>query len=109
LAAGRKGTADFPSPTLSRLAPVRKRGVLRDFDCSRRDLGVSCRGRFVSGRATMPTRRDLLRAGTGFAGLALLDLLGRDGFFADAAAPPARRTHHEAKAKHVVFLFMTSA
>src|SRR5262245_16545185 len=58
----------------------------------------------------MLTRRDLLcHAGTGFATLALLDLLSRDGYFADAAAPPRPRTHHAAKAKQVVFLFMNGA
>ncbi|MFO0881399.1 MAG: DUF1501 domain-containing protein [Gemmataceae bacterium] len=51
-------------------------------------------------------RREMLwRAGGGFAGLALLDLLSRDGFFAHGAAPPARR----ARAKRVVFLFMNGA
>ncbi len=51
------------------------------------------------------SRREWLwQAGGGFAGLALLDLLCRDGFLA-AAAPPAR----PAKAKHVVFLFMNGA
>jgi hypothetical protein len=65
------------------------------------------------------SRREFLwQAGAGFAGLALLDLLDRDGFFARAAAPPApvahapgspRRSHFAAKAKHVVFLFMNGA
>src|SRR5436190_6453065 len=45
------------------------------------------------------------RAGAGFAGLALIDLLSRDGFFAQQP----RRPHHEAKAKHCVFLFMNGA
>src|SRR5882757_2405756 len=57
----------------------------------------------------MLTRRDLFsHVGAGFAGLALIDLLGRDGFFG-AAAPPASRTHHKARAKYVVFLFMNGA
>src|SRR5438552_8384070 len=59
------------------------------------------------------TRREFLwQVGGGFAGLALIDLLSRDGVF---AAPPADRTrnplaerqpHFPAKAKHAVFLFM---
>ena len=59
------------------------------------------------------TRREFLwQVGGGFAGLALLDLLSRDGAF---AAPPAQRARHPlaerqphfpAKAKHAVFLFM---
>ena len=56
------------------------------------------------------TRREFLwQVGGGFAGLALVDLLGRDGFFAaaargdDAAAATALPA---AKAKHCVFLFM---
>jgi hypothetical protein len=57
----------------------------------------------------MLTRRDLFsHVGAGFAGRALIDLLGRDGYFG-AAAPPASRTHHRARAKHVVFLFMNGA
>lgn len=59
-------------------------------------------------------RRDfLLRAGGGFAGLALADLLTRDGFFArtdEKSGPLApKKTHFPAKAKHVVFLFMNGA
>ena len=56
-------------------------------------------------------RRDmLLQAGAGFGGLALIDLLSREGYFARGAAPPVTRgTHHPAKAKHVVFLFMNGA
>jgi hypothetical protein len=54
----------------------------------------------------MLSRRDLLwHAGAGFAGLAFLDLLARDGFFARAAAPPP----HRPRAKHAVFLFMNGA
>src|SRR6266446_6132268 len=51
------------------------------------------------------TRRDFLwQAGGGFAGLALLDLLGRDGAFGAEKKP-----HFDAKAKYVVFLFMNGA
>src|SRR5438874_1275509 len=62
------------------------------------------------------TRREFLwQVGGGFAGLALLDLLARDGYFAARAAgtKPApsyllapRPPHFPAKAKHAVFLFM---
>ena len=63
------------------------------------------------------SRRDmLLRAGGGFAGLALVDLLTRDGFFAKtpvAHAPGSplapKPPHFKAKAKHAVFLFMNGA
>jgi hypothetical protein len=60
----------------------------------------------------MISRRDWFRrAGAGFASLALLDLLSRDGFFASAqtaptAGPAAAGVHFPAKAKHCVFLFM---
>jgi Protein of unknown function (DUF1501) len=59
-----------------------------------------------------PSRRDFfLRAGGGFAGLALTALLDADGFFGRAAAAPAgplapKRPHFEAKAKAVICLFM---
>src|SRR5262245_37234999 len=50
------------------------------------------------------SRREFLwQVGGGFAGLALLDLLARE---AGAAPKP---THHAAKAKHAVFLFMNGA
>src|SRR5689334_13721104 len=67
------------------------------------------------------TRREFLwEVGGGFAGLALIDLLSRDGFFAGPAraadGPKApgdasyalapRRPHFPARAKHAVFLFM---
>jgi hypothetical protein len=61
------------------------------------------------------TRREFLwQVGGGFAGLALVDLLSRDGFFDSTAsgqtpaANPlaARPAHFPAKAKHAVFLFM---
>src|SRR5438128_7228350 len=65
------------------------------------------------------TRREFLwEVAGGFAGLALIDLLQRDGFFtlpahaADAAPVPSpyllapKATHFPAKAKHAVFLFM---
>jgi hypothetical protein len=64
------------------------------------------------------SRREFLwQAGGGFAGLALLDLLGRDGFFAGRAegqAPAsnplgARPAHFRARARHAVFLFMNGA
>jgi hypothetical protein len=65
------------------------------------------------------SRREFLwQVGGGFAGLALIDLLNRDGFFghARAAANPAsgyllgpKPPHFEAKAKHAVFLFMNGA
>jgi hypothetical protein len=60
------------------------------------------------------TRREFLwQVGSGFAGLALLDLLSRDGFFTGRAAGQdaqpghgPRPPHFPAKAKHAVFLFM---
>jgi hypothetical protein len=55
------------------------------------------------------TRREFLwQVGGGFAGLALLDLLSRDGFFdrAEGQTPAARRPHFPARAGHAVFLFM---
>src|SRR5437879_2049143 len=69
------------------------------------------------------TRREFLwEVGGGFAGLALIDLLSRDGFFAQAhgadqpsaanAVPyllDAKQPHFPAKAKHAVFLFMNGA
>jgi hypothetical protein len=67
------------------------------------------------------TRREFLwEVGGGFAGLALIDLLSRDGFFSRAAAGDApegkapyllapRKPHFPAKAKHAVFLFMNGA
>jgi hypothetical protein len=64
------------------------------------------------------TRREFLwQAGAGFAGLGLLDLLLRDGFFASAQAAPAggvyplapKPPHFVTRAKHVIFLFMNGA
>ncbi|MFL5241762.1 MAG: DUF1501 domain-containing protein [Gemmataceae bacterium] len=64
------------------------------------------------------TRREFLwEVAGGFAGLALIDLLSRDGFFASARAGDEEATnplapkepHFAAKAKHVVFLFMNGA
>lgn len=53
------------------------------------------------------TRREFLwQVGGGFAGLALVDLLSRDGFFSSATGNETRRTHFPVKAKHAVFLFM---
>ena len=51
------------------------------------------------------SRREFLwQVGGGFAGLALLDLLGRDG-----ALGAEKKSHFETKAKHVVYLFMNGA
>ena len=66
------------------------------------------------------SRREFLwEVGGGFAGLALIDLLSRDGFFTsrlnaastrEAINPLAPKApHFAAKAKHVVFLFMNGA
>jgi hypothetical protein len=60
------------------------------------------------------TRREFLwEVAGGFAGLALIDLLSRDGFFsADAAESnllSPKKPHFEAKAKRAVFLFMNGA
>jgi hypothetical protein len=60
------------------------------------------------------TRRSFLwELGGGFASLALVDLLARDGFFNSSAtaAEAARRqgAHFPAKAKHCIFLFMNGA
>ena len=60
------------------------------------------------------TRREFLwQTGMGFTGTALTAMLAADGFFrspafaADSASPLApKRTHHPAKAKSVIFLFM---
>ena len=67
-------------------------------------------------------RREFLwQVGGGFAGLGLIDLLSREGFFArqaqgaEAAAAHApyllapKESHFPAKAKHAVFLFMNGA
>src|SRR5687767_3049800 len=62
------------------------------------------------------TRREFLwEVGGGFAGLALVDLLSRDGFFASRAnaaeSSPlaAREPHRPSKIKHCIFLFMNGA
>src|SRR5262245_1129692 len=56
-----------------------------------------------------PSRRDFFRhAGAGFGGLALIDLLSRDGFFAQTG-PSRGSARHQARAKHCVFLFMNGA
>jgi len=61
------------------------------------------------------TRREFLwEVGGGFAGLALVDLLSRDGFFASsaqAAESPlaAKPPHFRQPAKHCIFLFMNGA
>ncbi len=49
-------------------------------------------------------RQFFLQAGCGFGGLALLDLLARDGH-----AQAGKSSHFAAKAKHVIFLFMNGA
>ncbi len=68
-------------------------------------------------------RREFLwEVGGGFAGLALIDLLTRDGFFEQTLAADSRdgaaaeqqflapkAPHFPVKAKHVVFLFMNGA
>jgi hypothetical protein len=57
-------------------------------------------------------RAFLWEVGGGFAGLALLDLLSRDGFFTSAARADVehplapKKPHFPARAKHAVFLFM---
>ncbi len=63
------------------------------------------------------SRREFLwQVGGGFAGLALIDLLSRDGFFAKSARADGpsellgpKPPHFAAKAKHVIFLFMNGA
>jgi hypothetical protein len=56
-------------------------------------------------------RKFLQTTGGGFASLALLDLLGRDGLLAGEASSPStnplseRLPHHAAKAKSVIFIF----
>lgn len=61
------------------------------------------------------SRREMFRTtGAGFASLALIDILSRDGFFAQepqrSANPLAPRPpHFPARAKHAVFLFMNGA
>jgi hypothetical protein len=74
--------------------------------------------RFIPNRTPCGrTRREFLwQVGGGFAGLALIDVLSRSGFFEthvlaaptlDPAHPLApKKPHFPAKAKHVVFLFM---
>ncbi|MBL8796287.1 MAG: DUF1501 domain-containing protein [Planctomycetia bacterium] len=54
--------------------------------------------------APPPTRRQMLRqCANGFGALALSALLNEPAW---GAKPPAARTHHPAKAKNVIFLFM---
>ena len=70
--------------------------------------------RDVHHHPTAYSRREFfLRAGGGFAGLALVDLLTRDGYLArggERAGPLApKAAHFSAMAKHVVFLFMNGA
>jgi Protein of unknown function (DUF1501) len=58
----------------------------------------------------MISRRDLLwRLGGGLGGIALADMLGRQGLLADAPAPSAELNgglHHRARARRVIQLFM---
>ncbi len=73
--------------------------------------------RFVPNRTPCGrTRRQFLwEAAGGFGGLALLDLLSRDGFFeptavaADQSPLTSKPSHFPARAKHVIFLFMNGA
>jgi hypothetical protein len=62
------------------------------------------------------TRREFLwEVGGGFAGLALIDLLSREGYFTAARAGAvssrlaARQPHFQPRARHAVFLFMNGA
>lgn len=56
------------------------------------------------------SRRSFLwEMGGGFASLALVDLLSRDGLFSSAQAAEASSTHFPVKAKHCIFLFMNGA
>src|SRR5215510_11204874 len=83
--------------------------------------GTMSHSRFIPNRTPCGrTRREFLwQVGGGFAGLALIDLLSRTGFFETrAVAAPAldpsrplapKKPHFPAKAKHVVFLFMNGA
>src|SRR5262245_50277649 len=58
-------------------------------------------------------RREFLwQVGGGFASLALVDLLGQEGFFGSpvqAAETGALKPHFPTKAKHCIFLFMNGA
>ncbi len=60
--------------------------------------------------ATLSRRRMLLQSGSGFGALALASLLHQDNALAGDSPEPspltARLTHHPAKAKSVIFLFM---
>src|SRR5215510_7723684 len=83
--------------------------------------GTMSHSRFIPNRTPCGrTRREFLwQVGGGFAGLALIDLLSRTGFFETrAVAAPAldpsrplapKKPHFPVKAKHVVFLFMNGA
>jgi hypothetical protein len=56
--------------------------------------------------ATIHRRTFLADLGMGFTGLALGALLHRDGYAAEAWAPPDGRPHFAPKAKNVIWLFM---
>src|SRR5438093_353928 len=81
-----------------------------DLPCRKQEPAMIGPSRFIPNPTPCGrSRREFLwQVGGGFAGLALIDLLSRDGFFAGADAKPqaATRTHFAAKAKHAVFLFM---
>ena len=56
------------------------------------------------------TRRDFIwQTGGGFAGVALLDLLTRDGVVSASSILAPTKPHFAAKAKRAVFLFMNGA
>lgn len=58
----------------------------------------------------MVQRRDFLwRMGGGLGGIALADLLARDGLLADTAAPHPDGPHHPARARRVVQIFLSGA
>jgi hypothetical protein len=93
--------------------------LLKAFTTARGDAMFQPQQRFVSNATPCGrTRREFLwQVGGGFAGLALLDLLSRDGFFESSARaddPPRsllapRPPHFPALARHAVFLFMNGA
>jgi hypothetical protein len=68
-------------------------------------------GDFPSSSVNRTRRQFLFQAGCGFGGLALLDLLARDGKTVAYASGSdnLHTSHFIAKAKHVIFLFMNGA